>query len=52
MSNSTQPLAEPIAFRPEMEHEEVNESMADTDLEAILKGIRENTYKNSGHGTP
>jgi catalase len=49
MTNSTQPLAEPIVFRPGMEHEEANESVVDADLEAILKGIRETTYKNSGH---
>lgn len=48
MTNSTQPVADPILFRPEMEHEELNENVADADLEAILKGIRESTYRNSG----
>jgi Catalase len=49
MTDCTQLLAEPILFRAEMEHEEPNESMADADLEASLKAIRESTYKNSGH---
>ena len=49
MTNSTQSLAKPIVCRPGMEHEEVNESTADVDSEAILKGIRESTYKDSGH---
>jgi hypothetical protein len=48
MTNSTQRTAEPIVFRPGMEREEVNESAADGDLEATLKGIRESAYKNSG----
>ena len=38
MTNSTQPVADPILFRPEMEHEELNENVADADLEAILRG--------------
>jgi hypothetical protein len=46
---STSRAAEPIVFRPEIEHEEVNESVADKDLEATLKGIRESAYKESGH---
>ncbi len=49
MTDSTQTLAKPIVFRPGMEHEEVNESMADAGLEATLKGIREGAYKDSGH---
>lgn len=49
MTDSTQPSAKPIVFRPGMEHEEVNESQADNDLEATLKGIREGAYKDSGH---
>ena len=47
--SSTQPPAEPIEFGPGIEHEEANKSAADADLETALKGIRENTYKNSGH---
>jgi hypothetical protein len=47
MTNSTQPPTEPIVFRPVMEHDEVNESAADNDMEATLKAIRENAYKDS-----
>jgi hypothetical protein len=48
MTTTTQPSTEPIVFRPEMEHEEPNESTADAESEQILKGIREDTYKKSG----
>jgi catalase len=49
MTDNTQLTAEAIAFQPGMEHEESNESMVDVDADTILKGIRENTYKYSGH---
>ncbi len=49
MANSAQPITEAIVFQPGMEHEEVNESVVDADSEGILKGIRENTYKKTGH---
>src|SRR6516165_7443804 len=49
MSDNTQLTAKAVVFQPGMEHEEANESVVDVDADTILKGIRENTYKNSGH---
>ena len=49
MTNSTQPIISPIVFQPEMEHEELNESGVDVEAETILSGIRERTYRKTGH---
>lgn len=38
MTNTAQPLPEPIVFRPEMEHQEVNESVADAGLGRYFEG--------------
>ena len=49
MTDNTQLTAEAVLFQPGMEHEEANEGMVVADADTILKQIRENTYKNSGH---